>query len=121
MQTTQTLQIVLMIAAIAVCAVAVYALIEFIKTARSARLFAEESRVRIIPLLDKVDITVDAANAELLRIDGIVTQFEEVSSHVSSTTSAVKDAVHAPMDAVNAVSTGLRGAYSTWRREHRST
>jgi len=116
MQAVDILQTVLIVAGIAVSAVACYALVEFIKTARSARRFADETRERLSPLLDKVDITVDAVNAELLRIDAILTQFEEVSDRVSSTTSAVHDAVNAPIDAVTAVSSGVRDVFSAWRR-----
>jgi hypothetical protein len=77
-------------------------------------------RERLIPLLDKIDVTVDAANAELLRIDGILTQFEEVSDRVSSTTHAVQGAVNAPLDAVNAVGTGVRDVITEWRRNRKN-
>jgi len=121
MQAVQILQIVLVVAGIAVCGVLIYALLELVKTATSTRLLADDTRERLIPLLDKVDVTVDAINAELLRVDGILTQFEEVSDRVSSTTHAVQEAVSAPMDAVNAVGTGLRGVFSEWRRNRKST
>jgi len=120
MQAVEILTIVLVVAAIVVCGVLIYALLELVKTARSTRLLADDTRERLVPLLDKVDVTVDAANAELLRIDGILTQFEEVSDRVSSTTHAVQGAVNAPLDAVNAVGTGVRDVITEWRRNRKN-
>lgn len=119
MQTLQILEIVLVVAGIAACGVLIYALLDVRRTAVSTRILAEETRERVVPLLEKADVTVDAINAELLRIDAIVTQFEEVSDKVSSTTHAVQDAVNAPLEAVTAVGTGVRGAISTWRRSRK--
>jgi len=121
MQAVQILQVVLIVAGIAVCGVLIYALLELVKTASSTRLLADDTRERLIPLLDKADVTVDAVNAELLRIDAILTQFEEVSDRVSSTTHAVQEAVNAPMEAVNAVGTGVRGIYTEWRRNRKKS
>jgi polyphosphate kinase len=38
----------------------------------------EDVRERAVPLLEKVVVTVDAVNAESLRIEGIVSRFEDV-------------------------------------------
>jgi len=116
LDTLSYLVILLVVTALALCGVAVYALVELVKTSRSVRRLSEDLDVRLVPLLDKVDVTVDAVNAELLRIDGIVTTFEDVSDRVSSTTNAVHDAVNAPMGAVNAVGARLRDAWRSARR-----
>ncbi|MRR13375.1 hypothetical protein EG835_13185 [bacterium] len=60
-------------------------------------------------------MTVDAVNAELLRIDTIVTQIEEVSERVSSTTTAVHGAVKAPREVLSNLGSTLRSA---WKRSH---
>lgn len=120
MQASEILQIVLFISGIAACSTAVYALVELARTARSARLLADDGRTSLIPLLEKVDVTVDAVNAELLRIDAIITQFEEVTDRVHSTTHAVQEVVNAPREAVTAVGTGVRGVVSAWKA-HRNT
>ncbi len=108
MDAVSVLLIVLIVAAIAVCAVAVFALRESITTLRSVRRFFDDSEARLIPLLEKADVSVDAINAELLRVDGIVTSLEEVSETVSSATTAVREAAHAPSAALNALGTRLR-------------
>jgi hypothetical protein len=73
---TTGLLAVLLVLASALCGVAIWALTEAVKTARSARLLADDMDTRLVPLLDKADVTVDAMNAELLRIDQIVTRVE---------------------------------------------
>lgn len=110
------LRIVLLAVGSIACGVAIYALIETVLTMRSLRSSSEEIRTRVVPLLEKLDITVDAANAELLRIDSIVTQVEEVSERVSSATHTVHEVVNAPLEAVNAVSSNLREAWRERRR-----
>lgn len=100
MDTVSVLVIVLIVAAIAVCGVAVFALVELISTLRSTRVLADDLDSRLVPLLDKADVTVDAINAELLRVDAIVTSMEEVSETVTSATNAVRGAAQAPSAAL---------------------
>lgn len=119
LETLSYLHISLAILGIGLSLLAGFAIVEFIKTMRSARRLADDLDERVVPLLDKVDVTVDAVNAELLRIDGIVSKFEDVSDKVSSTTNAVSDVVNAPMDAVGHVSTRLRDVWKTARRSRR--
>ena len=102
------LLVVLVVAAIAACAVAVFALYEAIVTLRAARAFITDVDSRLIPLLEKTDITVDAVNAELLRVDGIVTQFEDVADSVSTASHVVREAAHAPASLANALGARLR-------------
>lgn len=120
MEASSLLMVVLLVAGIAVCAMAVFALWVAIDMMRSLRRSSEELRERLLPLLDKADVTIDAINAELLRIDSVVTVFEDLTERVSSTTTAVYDAVNTPMEALSAVSSGFRGVISRWQRARRS-
>lgn len=108
MEAQPALLVVLTIAAIAACVALVVVLLDVLKTSRSARRLMDDVDERLMPLLEKVDVTVDAVNAELLRVDGIVTRFEEVTDTVSSATTVVRDAANAPSIAVNALGSGLR-------------
>lgn len=54
----------------------------------------EDVRVRLVPLLEKADVTVDALNAELLRIDAIVSQAEEVGEAVSNASDFIRSPVN---------------------------
>ena len=114
------LGIVALIAAVVVCVVAVFALVENVKTMRTARTFFEETSSRLQPLIEKADVTVDAVNAELLRVDGIVTTLEDVSDRVSDTTNVVQTAVNAPAEVANVMGTRLRQVWLAARRARRA-
>lgn len=116
MDTPSALVMTLIIAALGVCVVAAFALVEFVRTLRSLRGLSEDIGERFIPLLEKLDVTIDAVNAELLRIDGIVSTFEDVSDKVSTTTNVVHGAMNAPLEAANVVGSRLRDAWRGARR-----
>ena len=118
MTITDALLIALLVVATALCAVGIWALVEFVKTARSIRTLADDVDVRAVPLLDKADVTVDALNAELWRIDGIVTRVEEVTERVDNTTRTVQDVANAPAEIVNDLAGRVRRAWKTRGRQH---
>lgn len=89
----------------------IWAFVELAKSMRSVRRSSDDIRERIVPLLEKADVTVDAVNAELLRIDGIVTRFEEAGERVSSASGTIHDIVNAPTEIVSGVATRVRNAW----------
>lgn len=91
------LTIALLVGATALTGVGIWALTEMVTTARSVRRLSENMDARLNPLIEKADVSLDLLNAEMMRIDGIVTQVEEVSDRVSTTSEAVTDVVRAPM------------------------
>jgi uncharacterized protein YoxC len=107
------LTVVLILAAIALCAAGVWMLIEAARASRSVRLLADELGETLPSLVEKVDVTVDAMNAELLRVDGIVTNFEELSERVHATTDAVHRVVDIPVEVANEVGVRIRRAISS--------
>ncbi|MEA5074729.1 MAG: hypothetical protein VB139_00085 [Coriobacteriia bacterium] len=94
MDTSEALGIALTAAALVLTLVALYALVVIIKAVRGIQTAVEDVRVRLMPLLEKADVTVDAANAELLRLDAIVTQAEEVGDAVSSASDFIRSPVN---------------------------
>ncbi len=94
MDTSEALDIALTAAALVLTLVALYALVVIIKAVRGIQTAVEDVRVRLVPLLEKADVTVDAANAELLRLDAIVTQAEEVGDAVSSASDFIRSPVN---------------------------
>lgn len=112
----QVLDIVLAVLLVALAALAIYAVVVLIKTLGEVRLFMAETRGRLEPLLEKADVTLDAVNAELLRLDGIVTQVEEVSGQVSSTTRVASEFIRSPVNKAAEVGSRLIGAFKTRRR-----
>jgi hypothetical protein len=116
---TTGLLAVLLVLASALCGVAIWALTEAVKTVRSARLLADDLDTRLVPLLDKADVTVDAMNAELLRIDQIVTRVEEVTDRVNSTSRTVQEVANAPGEIVNDLADRVRRAWKTRKQPPR--
>ncbi|MBK5210786.1 MAG: hypothetical protein JJE36_00435 [Coriobacteriia bacterium] len=71
-----------------------------------------ELRDASVPIIKKTDITMDAVNAELMRIDGIISSFEETSERVSSVGETISGIVNAPTEIV----TGLTDRFiHSWR------
>ncbi len=113
---TSALSIVLLISAIALCATGIWALIQVGIASKSVQVLSEDLQERLVPLVDKADVTVDAMNAELLRVDMIVTQIEDVSDRVSSASNAVATMVNAPVGAVNELSLRVRNAVKSAKK-----
>jgi hypothetical protein len=111
--TTTVLLSALIVVAGAMCGVAIWALTEAVKTARSVRVLSDDLDARVVPLLEKVDVSVDAFNAELLRVDAIVTRFEEISDRVESTSRTVQDVANAPVEIVTDIADRVRRAWKT--------
>jgi len=82
------------------------------------RALSDDVRTRLVPILEKADVTIDATNAELLRIDGAITKFEEASVRVSAASGTLSDIVQAPGEIVNGVADRVRRAWKDRRRSH---
>lgn len=118
MNTTTVLLSVLIVVACALCGVAIWALAEMVKTARSVRTLSDDLDTRVVPLIDKLDVSVDAFNAELLRVDAIVTRFEDISDRVDSTSRTVQEVANAPVEIVTDIADRVRRAWRTRKSGH---
>jgi len=87
------LGIALTIITIVLVLAGIYAVRVLVLAIRSLLAAVEDVRGRLVPLLDKADVTVDAVNAELLRLDAIVTQAEEVGDAVSTASDFIRSPV----------------------------
>jgi hypothetical protein len=97
----------------ALCAVGVWAAVEAAHASRSLRVLAEDLDVRVVPLLDKADITIDALNAEILRADAIMSRIEGITDRVESTSRTVQGVANAPGEIVTDIADRVRRA---WKR-----
>ena len=102
------LVIIALVAAVALCGVGIWAAIEMAKAARAARRLAEDVDSRVVPLADKLDVSVDAFNAELLRVDIIVDQLEGAVDRLAGTADTVREVVDAPIHLVSEVAERVR-------------
>ncbi len=108
MSVTAYLPAILYGAAIILVVLAGWGVVEVIRVARSARRLAEELYSTVPPVVAHADATISAFNRELARMDGVVTQLEEVSDRVTSTTRAAQELVEAPAAAVSGLANGAR-------------
>lgn len=116
MDAVSVLLAVLLVAATITCGVAVWALREVVGAARSTKALADDSRERLVPLLEKADVTIDATNAELLRVDAIITRFEDASERVSNASGTLSGIVNAPTEIVTEVADRMRRAWKDRKR-----
>lgn len=110
---TDALLVTLISAGIVVCAVAVWVLVRAAGTLSSVKRLADDLDSTLIPLAEKADVTIDAINAELLRVDLIVTRVEEVTDRVTNTTHTVQDIVNAPAGMVSDVADRVRRVWKS--------
>jgi hypothetical protein len=116
--TVTVLLVVLIVVACVLCAVGIWALIEAVKMAKSVRTLSNDLDIRLVPLIEKADVTVDALNAELLRVDAILTRFEEISDRVETTSRTVQEVANAPVEIVTDIADRVRRA---WKSRRHST
>lgn len=112
METRQALETLLVVLAIVLAGAGIYAAVIFVKTLRQTQQTMAELREKLLPLLEKADVTVDALNAELLRVDGIMSDIEGVSGAVSSAT----DIIRTPVGVVAGLGSRLAHAFTRARR-----
>ena len=72
------------------------------------------------PLVERVSLTVDAANLEIMRVDQILEDVGEITESVSSAVDAVDAAANAPLELVNSVTTKVRNAFKPRRASDES-
>ncbi|MBN2848170.1 MAG: hypothetical protein JXP72_06950 [Coriobacteriia bacterium] len=89
-----TLGIVLTIVATVLALAAIYGVFVLVKAVKDLQTAAEDVRSRLVPLLEKADVTIDALNAELLRLDAIVSQAEGVGEAVSTASEFIRSPVN---------------------------
>jgi hypothetical protein len=106
------LRVVLYLVGIALAGAGVWAVVELVGTARSVKSLTDELGSTLPPLIERANLTLDNMNAELARMDGVVTQLEEVSDRVNSTTRAAQEIVEAPAAAVSGLGAGMRAFFT---------
>ena len=82
--------------------------LEVAKAARSSRRLADDLDERMVPLADKADVSVDAFNAELLRVDLILDQVEDAVNRFTGTAETVRGVVDAPIHLVTEMAERFR-------------
>ncbi len=63
---------------------------------------------KVDPLVDRVSLTVDAANLEMMRVDQILEDITQITDTASNAIEAVDNVASAPLDLMNNVSAKVR-------------
>lgn len=69
----------------------------------------EPTVAKVDPLLDRVTLTVDAANLEIMRVDQILEDVSQITGSVSNTLDTVDAVTNAPLELVSSVTDKVRG------------
>jgi uncharacterized protein YoxC len=81
-----------------------------------------DANTRVIPLLTRVETTLDGVNAELGKVDQITGSVVEIVKAAEHTTTAVHNAVAKPMRKIaglaSGVSEGVSSFFASKRKEH---
>lgn len=64
------------------------------------------------PLAERVSLAVDAANLEIMRLDGILENVDSLTGSASNAANAVEAVANTPLKLVNSAADKLRGAFS---------
>lgn len=114
---------VLVVLAAGVLAALIVVLVRVAKTMKNVNVITQEAEEkvtpalkRIDPLVDRVELTVDTLNLELLRVDGILEDVESVTDVAGKTADTVSTITTAPTDAVASVVDRVRGALTSRRK-----
>ncbi len=126
-------QVVLPIVYVVVGIVLVWALVELVIFLRSTRKTVStlEEEIRPVisdvkemteslkpavdkmdPLAERVSLAVDAANLEIMRLDGILENVDALTGSAAGAANAVETVANTPMKLVNTAAEKLRGAFS---------
>jgi uncharacterized protein YoxC len=93
-----------------------FALASLTRTLRALRSAIEDLRRETLPVLNDLRTTVGTANAELVRVDGLLTTAESVSATVDSASRLAYLAFSNPVIKVLALATGTGRAARRLRR-----
>lgn len=93
-----------------------FAVASLTRTLRTMRVTVEEVRREAVPLLGELRRTVDAANAELARVDGVVSRAESIGGTLDSASKLAYLAFSNPVIKVMALGAGTARAAKRLRR-----
>lgn len=108
MDATAYLPIVLYVTVIVVLVIVGWGVVRIVAAATSAQRLADQLYATVPGFIERADATLVTVNAELVRVNGVVSQLEEVSDRVTSTTRAAQEIVEAPAAAVSGLANGAR-------------
>ena len=84
---------------------------------KEAETTIKEVRETTVPIIEKANVSVDAVNAELLRLDALIGAVEEAGTKAISTVGAATELAQKPVDLLNNVTDKLRRGWKERKAE----
>lgn len=94
---------------------AAYLLYQLVKTMGIVNSFIDETRRETIPLMTRLQTTMDHLNTELERVDGILTAAKSMSDKVNSMTKVAQELVTSPLVKMTSLLRGFAKTTKKWR------
>lgn len=116
MTTGEVAAVIVAIASVVAVMLLVFVLLSITRTLTILRLSIEEMRRETLPVVSSLSKTVDQANAELVRVDGLIESAQSVSSTVDSASRLAYLAFSNPVIKAMALATGTAKAAKALRR-----
>ena len=66
---------------------------------------------QVDPLMERLNLTLDATNLELMRVDEIMQNVSVITEKLADTTSKANEVTNIPLNAVNGVASKVRGVF----------
>lgn len=86
----------------------VWLVVELALTVRSGRKTLDKINTEIDPMMNRVNLTLDAANLEILRVDAILEDVSQITDTMANATTTVDKLAQAPVSAVSSVTDRVR-------------
>ncbi len=86
-------------------------LVQLFRTLGSINQIVKDVNEEVVPMAEKLQLTIDEVNTELSRVDGIVKSAEGVSRKVDATTKVAQEIISSPLIKVAALSAGVKKAF----------
>lgn len=86
----------------------VWLVVELALTVRSGRKTLDKINTEIDPMMNRVNLTLDAANLEILRVDAILEDVSQITDTMANATTTVDKLAQAPVSAVSNVTDRVR-------------
>ncbi len=113
-------QVAGLVAAIAFAVTAVFTawvLFKLVQMLGITNRFLDEVRAETIPLMTRVQTTMDHVNTELDRVDGILSAVEGMSQKANAATKVVQEVVTSPIVKMIGIGAGASKAYGKWKKK----
>ena len=114
---TDLAAVILAISSVVAVVLLIFVVVSVTRTLTTVRLSVEQLRREALPVIEELELTVKQANAELVRVDGLLESASSVTATVDSASHLAYLAVSNPVIKAIALATGTAKAAKAFRRK----